>query len=128
MSTQILNPQKVHTIFTSCLFTDGENAEDHVAVEGITMNVGFHPGRLQAQKPKIEEMLGELPSSFQQEIGGGMSFLGACNDKYDNLWTGSHQTMQELFLLGMGIGRVVCILPRELWTSLPGGMPYYAII
>ena len=127
MSNQILNPQKVHTIFYSCLFEKDENFGDHVAVEGITMTVGFHPGRLQAHKAEIEEMLGELPSSFQMEQGGGMSFLLACYDKDGNQWTSLHQIMEKLFLLGMGIGRVECILSREFWTSLPGGMPYYVI-
>jgi len=35
--------------------------------------------------------------------------------------------MEALFCLGMGIGRIRSLMPRELWKTLPGGMPYYAI-
>ena len=35
--------------------------------------------------------------------------------------------MEELFCLGIAIGRVECLIPREMWKILPGGVPYYVI-
>ena len=73
-------------------------------------------------------MLENLPLDFQENSGGGMSFLKACDDQEGNQWTGLHRRMEELFVLGTGLGKVKCLMPRELWAALPGGMPYYVVL
>ncbi len=40
---------------------------------------------------------------------------------------GEHTNMEDLFALGVGIGRVKLLLPRNMWRMLPGGMPYYSV-
>ncbi|MEK7645754.1 MAG: hypothetical protein AAB374_01460 [Patescibacteria group bacterium] len=128
MDTQTtLNPEQVNAVFMDCLFKDGEDTSKHVKAEGITTTVGFHPERLESHKAEIEAMLDELPNEFKKSGGGGWSFLNACNDKHGNQWTGFHQRMEQLFQLGIGIGKVQSQLPREMWLALPGGMPYYII-
>jgi hypothetical protein len=72
-------------------------------------------------------MLAELPDMFKESGGGGWSFLNACDDRHGNQWTGLHQRMEQLFQLGIGIDKVECQLPREVWPALPGGMPYYIV-
>lgn len=126
-TTQVLGTQRVEKAFRACLFKDGEDTTNHVKVHGITTNVGFHPGRLKEHEAEIAEMLGELPDQFKESGGGGWSFLNACNDKHGHQWTSFHRTMEQLFQLGIGIGKVECQLPREMWGTLPGGMPYYVI-
>ena len=123
-----LESERVTEIFTDCLFREGEDTTDHVKAEGILHNVGFHPGRLEEYEDEILEMLLELPEEFQASVGGGMSFLNACVDKDGRQWTGEHRVMDQLFLLGTGIGRVKLCLPREVWDALPGGMPYYIVL
>ena len=122
-----LNSQKVEQTFRDCLFKDGEDTTNHIMAEGIMTNVGFHPDRLESHKPTIEEMLAELPKEFNEATGGGWSFLNACNDKNGDQWTGLHQTMEQLFLLGIAMGKVKIQLPREMWSVLPGGMPYLVV-
>lgn len=122
-----LTAEKVEEIFEKCLFQEGEDTSKHVLAKGLVVNVGFHPGRLEASKNEIVELLDELPDSFKESGGGGMSFLAACDDKHGNQWTGEHRTMEQLFLLGIGIGKVVSPLPRDMWGILPGGVPYYTI-
>lgn len=122
-----LNADRVSLIFLNCLFKDDEDTSSYVKAEGITGTVGFNPDRLNSHKAKIEAMLDELPDEFKKSGGGGMSFLNACNDKHGNQWTGFHQTMEQLFQLGIAIGKVECLLPREIWHVLPGGMPYYVV-
>ena len=124
---KILDPQKVTTIFKDCLFKEGEDTRNPVKVEGITLNVGFHPNRLDDHKTEIEAMLNELPDQFQASKGGGWSFLNACVDKHGEQWTGLHEVMEQLFLLGMGIRKVECPLPRKTWRALPGCMPYFLV-
>lgn len=123
----VLDPDRVNTIFMRCLFKEGEDTSKHVRADGIFRDVKFHPGRLESHKAEIVAMLDELPDDFKKSVGGGMSFLSACNDKRGNQWTGLHQRMEQLFQLGIGVGKVKCITPCEIWAALPGGMPYYAI-
>jgi|SRR5690242_3319963 len=122
-----LEPQTVSDIFTKCLFQEGEDTYYSVVAEGIMMTVGFNPVRLAQHKSEIRSLLEELPAEFQEKSGGGMSFLNACMDRHGNQWTGMHQTMEQLFLLGLATGDVICLLPREVWEALPGGMPYYEV-
>jgi hypothetical protein len=115
-------------IFMDCLFKPGEPTDDHVKAEGVVGNVGFHPGRLAAYGEQIGELLNELPDDFKASGGGGMSFLNACMDRHGNQWTGEHRTMEQLFQLGVASGKALCLLPREMWSALPGGMPYFVVV
>ena len=47
------------------------------------------------------------------------------NDEYGNQWTRYHQRMEQLFQLG--IGKIKCLMPHEMWSILPRGMPYYEV-
>lgn len=123
----VLDPERVKAIFLDCLFKDGEDTSNHVKAEGIVRHVGFHPERLNSHKEEIETLLDELPDEFKKSGGGGWSFLNACNDKHGNQWTGLRLQMEQLFQLGIGIGKVKSLLPREMWSALPGNMPYYVI-
>ena len=123
----VLSAERVEAVFLDCLFKEGEETSNHVAVYGIMMNVGFNPDRLDSHKAEIMTLLSELPNDFQKSAGGGMSFLSACTDKHGHQWTGLQLRMEQLFLLGIAIGKVETLLPREIWSFLPGGRPYYAI-
>jgi hypothetical protein len=128
----------VDEIVRDCLFTseeaEGQTQEEflltheHVIVRGVLMDFAFNPKRLEENKDKIVEQLLDLPSSFMQSEGGGFSFLEACMDREGNQWTGLHKTMEALFALGQGVGRVTLPLPRGMWDVLPGGMPYFVVI
>ena len=119
-----LNPDRVTKVVRECLFRDGEDSTVRVEVQGIMNQFGFHPGRLEEHREEIVSMLEELPDQFREELGGGWSFLKACMDRHGEQW-GNHPDMELLFVLGIGIGRVRCVLPREQWNLFPGGMPYY---
>lgn len=123
-----LTSQKVESIFLNSLFKEGEDTSNYVKAEGITLSVGFNPERLDSYKPEIEAMLGELPEEFMESKGAGWSFLNACNDRNGNQWSGQHQTMEQLVLLGIAIGKVRFQLPKEMWKVLPGGMPYFVVL
>lgn len=124
---EILSAERVEQIFLDCLFKEGEDTNNYIEAEGITGKVGFHPGRLESHKTEIEAMLNELPDEFKKSKGGGWSFLNACVDKNGNQWTGFHKIMEQLFQLGIAIGKAEYTLSREMWKILPGGMPYIAI-
>lgn len=117
-----LEPQIVEETFDACLDTNGD-----VVAEGVVLRARLSRDRLADHAEVIAALLGELPDEFKMAGGGGWSFLNACNDRHGELWTGMHTTMDKLFMLGTGLGMVVCQLPREMWPALPGGMPYYIV-
>jgi hypothetical protein len=123
-----LTALNVNTIFQSCLFKDGETINDACVVEGVVSKVEFHPRRVNNHRVEIEALLLELPDAFRNSNGGGWSFLQACDDRHGNQWTGLHRDMEELFQLGMAIGKVKCLMSRPMWQALPGGMPYYVVL
>lgn len=123
MQTAIaLNPENVHRVFTDCLFKDDEVVTDFVLAEGISMKVGFHPERLAEHAYVIDRFLDQLTG----ELSEGVSFLNLIYNHQGQQWTSEHIIMEQLVLLGLGIGKLDCQLPEEFWPELPGGMPYYA--
>ena len=140
MNTEpLIDPEMVNKILFDCLYTDdeiegcaeGEAPEGAVIVEGILHPFAFHPERLESHREEVQVMLWNLPREFlpiSAGGGGGWSFLNACQDANDVQWTGLHQTMDSLFVLGIGLGLAKWALPRETWVSLPGGMPYVQVL
>lgn len=128
-----LTSEVVHDTFMKCLYTEEEvedpskAPEGAIISEGITLNVGFHPGRIAENKQLIIDMLNELPGKFFMNKGGGYTFTGMNVDRNGNCWANTESTMQELVLLGQAVGAVLCCAPREIWDVLPGGLPYYVI-
>jgi hypothetical protein len=123
-----LNAELVNKIFENCLSENPADSSNMVLAEGITCTVGFNLQLIKENEKEIEEMLKDLPDEFQENSGGGMSFLNSCNDKEGNQWTGLHQRMEQLFQLGIAINKVKCLFPREFWKVLPGEMPYYVVL
>lgn len=122
-----LTSTNVETVFNKCLYTEGEDTTGHIRADGILNNVGFNPVRLEENKANIASMLEDLPVSFYQNTGGGMSFLNFVLNKAEEQWTDMHGTAEMLLLLGLAIGELEYCLPREMWGILPGSMPYLVI-
>jgi hypothetical protein len=123
-----LTAKEVSETFLQCLFKNGENTENHIIGDGVMIKVGFNPERLKENEPMIIKMLNDLPYEFKKsDGGGGWSFLNMCQDKYGNQWTGLHKNMDELVCLGNAIGKLSFLMPREMWSFLPGGMPYIVV-
>lgn len=123
-----LSAQAVEDTFIACLAEDlTGDPEQCIDVDCIVFTARFSKAAIAERRDAIHLMLLDLPVEFQQDQGGGMSFLNACQDRDDNQWTGLHRTMGFLFGLGMAAGWVACPFPREMWPILPGGMPYYIV-
>lgn len=123
-----LTAARVGELLEKCLYQDGEPADQRVEVEGILHKFVLHRDRLQANANAIQALLAELPEQFRRSGGSGWSFLNACMDRHGSQWTGLHLVMEQLFALGMGIGKAEYVLPRELWdVAFPGGMPYLVL-
>lgn len=124
---------KLNKIMLDCLFLPEEMTtpdvppEGAVIVSGITINVGFHPVRLESHRAEIATMILDLPTHFRNdgpEAGQGWSFLNLCMDRDGKQWTGMHSDCEALTVLSIGLGLAKFTVPRELWSVLPGGVPY----
>jgi hypothetical protein len=129
--TPKLTAERVRDTLTYCLFNmdeivDGDPPEDAIMVDGIVNPFALHPGRALEKRGEIAEMLSQLEDGFFAGRGGGMSFLRACYTRDEEHW-GEHRDMDALFVLGLAVGLVTHALPREMWSALPGGMPYFII-
>ncbi len=123
-----LAPELVSSIFRECLAGQKTPAAKRVVAEGILHpQIAFNADALTRHSPTIEALLQQLPLEFHESVGGGMSFLFACNDRHGRQWTGEHRVMEQLFALGVAIGKAEYKLPRAQWHKLLGGMPYVSV-
>jgi hypothetical protein len=129
-----LTADNVKNIIMDCLFTEEEMKkytqkelmQKAIKVAGVITSFGLNPDKVALHKKEIMEMLNQLPEEFHNNIGGGWSFLNACNTREGVQW-GEHRNMEELFVLGIASNQAAYLMPRELWKSLPGGMPYLVV-
>lgn len=127
-----LEADSVDKIFRDCLFRtdeviDGKPAAPMTEVQGIIgTRFGFHTERMESHREEVQNLLLELPDNFRNNVGGGWTFLNACNDRHGRHW-GEHLNMEQLFCLGIALGIADYQMPREVWSALPGGMPYIYI-
>lgn len=124
-----LNAENVEIVFLACLYKDGEDTSSAKIVQGVMMKVGFDPQKLEKCKADIQDLLSQCHPNFMADSKAqGWSFLNFCQDKNDNQWTGFHAACDNLICLGMAIDKVKFLLPREVWSALPGGVPYLQIL
>lgn len=116
MTDRKLTPGEVHRLFEAC--RDRPGAEDR---EGILTKAALNTDGFEED---IRAMLLELPTQFRERSGGGWTFLNACENRWGELWTGEHRTMDMLFMLGEAAGLSGYVLGRDFWKDLPGRMPY----
>lgn len=115
-----LTVENVDKVVVDCLA--GVISEDMVVCQGIMRDFGFNKDKLEKNRENICSMLRQLPEKFKV----GASFLEAYETKDGVMW-GSHARMEALFCLGIGVGKVKCLLPREMWDAV-GGVPYYQVL
>jgi hypothetical protein len=126
-----IDPEQINKLFLDCLFrdeevTEGTMPENAVLIDGVLGKFGLHRERLLSHRAFVNECLKLLPNEFR-EIGG-WSFLNACVQQDGEQWTGLHQRMDQLIVLGIGLGLAKWTFPRDLWSALPAGMPYFQVM
>ncbi|MBP1308990.1 hypothetical protein JOD82_002010 [Paenibacillus sp. 1182] len=130
MRLLLINAHRVNEILLDCLYKndeikDGKPVIPCVGVEGVMNWLGFHPNRLASYKEEVTTMISNLPSEIQTL--NGVSFLNVCQDTNGEQWTGHHKTCDELIMLGIGLKLLEYVLPKEMWSLCPGGLPMIRI-
>jgi hypothetical protein len=114
--------QQAHIIGVYNIVADPEGTE----IEGVFKH-RLNLEKLEQFREAAKSWIAQLPNEFRCDIpegGGGWSFLNMCVDKDGHQWTGMHVTMDQMFALTKALGMSKEVLPREMWSALPGGMPY----
>ncbi len=125
MSKQFkLTAQNVNNVFLECL---ANKHEEMTVVEGVKIKAGFNLAKIKENHCKIHSMLECLDDNFFAGAGGGWTFLKICADKHGTLWTGDHSQCDRLICLGIAANLLTFTLPRDLWSVLPGEMPYITV-
>ena len=122
-----LTSDNVHRIFLSSLFTGNPSQEDLKRtkyVDSVMLKIGFDSAKLKENESDIIELLEQLPKEFKQSEGGGYSFLFGCMTQNNHQW-GEQIRVDELVSLGLGIEKIEFLFPRDMWSILPGGVPYF---
>lgn len=115
-----IDPNDVTRLYDRCTSNDGTEVASVFKHRLDTAELAKH-------RTDVEKMLGEMDDAFMVDGGGGMSFLNLCQDRDGHLWTGLHQTCDQLLAMGVGLGLVSFPFPREVWDALPGAVPYVQI-
>ena len=138
MTEKLSKAARVHALMNELLYTHNElNAVNHgvmtdpvilpegaVLVEGTLRKFGFHPGRLAKNAEKIIGLVREIvDDKFMRSEGGGYTFLNLPVDRNGEQW-GEQPTAESLYCLAAALGLAGFCMPREFWSSLPGGVPY----
>lgn len=123
----INNSEIVNTIFERCLLIGTKIEEsDQIIIDCIVQKFVLSKSEIQNNKDEIVRILNCMHDNFKLGSGGGWSFLRLPFDKYDRHWC-EHPTAEKLCALGIALGIVKFQFPRDLWESLPGGVPYLVI-
>lgn len=117
-----LTSKNVSNVFFDCLFRQEEIKDnkplcDYTFVKGIRANFAFNSERLNKHQKDITDMIDQLPG-----IENETSFLNLCMTK-DGIQWGEHENVEQLVVLGVASGNLEYLLPKEMWSLLPGNMP-----
>lgn len=127
MSYRLSGP-RVNEVFLGCMAED-VSGPGVTVINGITAKYAMDSKKIEAAKPEIAQMLLQLDDTFMigDGKGGGWSLLNACVDRDGQQWTGLHRSVEELFVLGIAASMGEYTMDRDLWSILPGGVPYYSV-
>ncbi len=114
---------QVSLAFMKCLFREGEDTTNNVQVEGPTNIFHLHPERLEEQRELVKACLAELPPIFKE----GYSSMKLCKNKDGDHWTGNQKNCQELVIMAVGLNLMSYCTPRDVWSAMPGGVPYVIV-
>lgn len=122
----MLTSEAVVAVMNDCMYEDVDSVLENgmLAPEAIVHRYVLNGEKLETHRNEVIGWINELPKEFLKDGGGGWSFLNLCMKADGTQWTGLHLIMEQLVVLAEGLGLAEIQLPREMWSVLPGGVPY----
>ncbi len=128
-----LTVENLEQLMSECIYSEAELRDvagvpkGALKITGLARTFALHPVRTKERTSRVNEMLSELPDEFKKADGGGWSFLNMPKRKDGQLWGEQYQA-EALMVLGLAVGSVKYCMPRDLWRSLEGGVPYIQVL
>jgi hypothetical protein len=120
-----LTSDNVVEAFNDSLYGDSNTTPlDPIKVEGIVHTIVFNKTQLENHRDEVISWIDQLPPNFLKEGGGGWTFLNLCMRKDGVQWTGFHLIQEHLLTMAIALDLAQIQLPREMWSVLPGSVPY----
>ena len=119
-----LNIDNVTNLYTKCLLSnldfdiDGLTCNFSVG-EGVATRCAFSTERLNANRENIACMIDQL-----QDIETAPSFLSLYYNQEGKKWTDEAMVVEMLVQMGTAASMLSFLYPPEIWSLLPGGVPY----
>lgn len=132
----MLNGQNVMDLMDFCVLTKEETEtrrvgtneqikKTTVVVPGCVALVAFDRARLEIKRNDIMELLNQLPVAFREPT----NFVLACEDRNGDEWTANASVIDELFMLGEAIDKVVNLYNYIAVKFMRGkAFPFYQIL
>lgn len=118
-----LSSDNVQALLADCMGEDGNNPNG-ITVEGVINTYWLDKAKLETHRQELRSMIEQLPNEFLADGGGGWSFLNLCMRRDGEQWTGLHLMQERFYVMAAGLGMAKIQLPREMWSALPGSVPY----
>jgi hypothetical protein len=116
-----------------CLFNEDDpkrtvvkSPSTYTEGNGVHLELGFFPDKLEEHKAEIISILKNLDESFFMSNGSGMSFLNFRQDRNGILW-GSRTEADELLCLANALKIASFSADKKTWESLPGEVPFIIV-
>lgn len=111
------------------LMENGTPPEDGLVVETVMATVMLNKDRVAEHVDDISVMLDQLPDIFKEGSGEGGSVVLAHQTADGEDWTHELDGRIDMLLaLGLSVGKVKFVLPRDLWSVLPDSYPFFVVL
>ena len=122
-----LTDDNVWQVYNKCIYNQdeqkNEESSDTISVQGIKRLYIFSLANLCEERKHILSLLSQV--TRRSRYGASMTQL--CYNRREQVWTKNALTMEALMCLGLAIGKVKYLLPKESWSLLKNQMPYVII-
>lgn len=126
-STARLYRLRIIPMLRYCLLTDLDDPnEDKIVIDGITAIFNFSMKRITEMRQLILSFIKELPLNFEE--GASYHMMHTSKWEEELPWTDKDLDCEALLVLGLAIGAMKFSHSRELWPTLPDGVPWVKFI
>jgi hypothetical protein len=123
-----LKAEPIGKIFKDCVVPRNNGSYLVVSAPGITGTrvVFFDLAKLEEYRAEITGFVSQLPTEFKTTTGA--SFNGTNRSYRGDIWCRDEADREKLVQLGIALGIIELIEPRERWAYLPRQRPSIRVI